>query len=80
MASQDIILDSNYDLLVEDGDFALGRSEEQEIDLILIAAPGIFVSIQQWESILLCGSGVRISTASYIRRLKPSSGMMALRM
>lgn len=42
MASQDIILDSNYDLLVEDGDFALGRSEEQEIDLILIAAPGNF--------------------------------------
>lgn len=36
----DILLDSNYDLLVENGDWAVGESTRQHQALILLCEPG----------------------------------------
>lgn len=40
MASQDLLLDDNYDLMVINGDLAIGLSEQQHIALIVVTAPG----------------------------------------
>ena len=54
---QDILLDDNYDLLVQDGDFVVGDSEEQEIALLLMSSPG------EWKASPLTGFG-------WIKRIK----------
>jgi hypothetical protein len=40
MASQDLLLDNNYDLMVVNGDLVIGLSEQQHIALIVVTAPG----------------------------------------
>lgn len=40
MQAQDILLDVNFDLLIEGGDFAVGSSDEQSAALMVITAPG----------------------------------------
>jgi len=37
---QDILLDDELDLRIEDGDFVVGNSTQQEIECLLRAAPG----------------------------------------
>lgn len=36
----DILLDDNDDLLIQNGDFVIGESEQQEVEAILRAYPG----------------------------------------
>jgi len=55
--AKDILLDDNYDLLVQDGDFVVGESEAQEMALILMSSPG------EWKASPLTGFG-------WIRRIK----------
>lgn len=38
--AQDIMLDDDGDLLIENGDFVIGKSKQQEINSILKLAPG----------------------------------------
>lgn len=37
---QDVILGSNHDLKIHNGDFAIGDSTEQNVELIFISTPG----------------------------------------
>jgi hypothetical protein len=39
---QDILLDENLDPIIKNGDFVIGPSDDQHIELILRAAPGHF--------------------------------------
>lgn len=39
---KDIKLADDLDLLVENGDFVIGTSDEQELSALLLSAPGIF--------------------------------------
>lgn len=42
MASTDILLNSSYDLQIANGDFVIGDSEAQHVELILLANKGDF--------------------------------------
>ena len=42
MKAQDILLDLNYDLLIQNGDLVIGESDEQSAALIVVSAPGHF--------------------------------------
>jgi hypothetical protein len=53
MISYDLILDLNNDLIIENGDFAIGQSDDQNIEALLLAEKGQF-----YEYILL-GYGIR---------------------
>ena len=48
----DIILDTDYDITIEDGDFKLDESVQQEVECILKAKPGQYY---QWP---LLGVGI----------------------
>ncbi|MEO0075648.1 MAG: oxidase [candidate division WOR-3 bacterium] len=37
---KDLLLDENNDLKIENGDFVIGQSDQQHIELILRSAPG----------------------------------------
>ena len=39
---KDIKLENDLDLLVENGDFVIGTSDEQELSALLLSSPGIF--------------------------------------
>lgn len=52
---QDILLDSNYDILTEDGDFLIGESTVQHQQLLLVCNkgdfkenPAICVGVARW--------------------------------
>lgn len=62
----DILLDDDYDLLVKDGDFVIGESTAQEIDLILRSEPG------HWRDNLLLGFGL-------IKRIKSAQDKLQLK-
>lgn len=57
MISKDFIFDENEDLQIEDGDFAIGQSDDQNIEAIILAEKGQF-----YESLLL---GYGIYTRQY---------------
>lgn len=40
MNTQDILLQTDYDLAIEDGDFVVGESDNQHIELIINTATG----------------------------------------
>lgn len=42
MISNDLVLDLNNDLIIEDGDFFIGQSDDQNIEAILLAEKGQF--------------------------------------
>ena len=42
MISYDLVLDLNNDLKIENGDFAIGQSDDQNIEAILLAEKGQF--------------------------------------
>lgn len=42
MAIKDIIIDDNFDLIIENGDFKVSESDQQHIQLICITAIGSF--------------------------------------
>ena len=48
----DILLDENYDLFIEDGDFSFGASAEQETEQIILSLPG------EWKQNPLTGFGI----------------------
>lgn len=50
---QDILLDADFELLIERGDFVVGESKEQHIALILDSMPGA------WKQSPLLGVGIR---------------------
>lgn len=50
---QDILLDADFELLIERGDFVVGESKEQDIALILDSMPGA------WKQHPLLGVGIR---------------------
>lgn len=52
MAIQDILLDENGDLLIENGDFVVGPSDNQHIALIINTWLG------DWKQFPLCGLGI----------------------
>lgn len=52
MISKDLTLDSNNDLTIDNGDFAILQSDDQNIEAILLAEPGQFY---QWP---LLGYGI----------------------
>lgn len=52
MNVQDILLDDNYDLLVKNGDFVVGDSDQQSADLIFQTYIG------HWKENMLVGVGV----------------------
>jgi len=49
----DIKLDNNYDLAIENGDFVIGESTTQHINLIALAAKG------EWRETPLIGADIR---------------------
>jgi hypothetical protein len=38
----DILLNSEFDLDIQDGDFVIGRSDEQQQEILMLATPGDF--------------------------------------
>ena len=52
MISKDFIFDDNDDFIIEDGDFAVGQSDDQNIEAIILAEKGQF-----YENLLL-GYGI----------------------
>jgi hypothetical protein len=42
MISNDLILDLNNDLIIESGDWAIGQSDDQNIEAIMLAEKGQF--------------------------------------
>ena len=62
----DILLDENFDLRIENGDFVVGESAGQEAKLLLLYAPGnlrpdplIGVGIKRWLNSAMTGAGKR---------------------
>jgi len=53
MISYDLILDSNNDLILENNDFAIGQSDDQNIEAIMLAEKGQFYEFP------LLGYGIR---------------------
>lgn len=49
---QDFIIDDNYDLVIKNGDFAIGDSNSQEIDLLTRSFKG------DWKQYPLLGAGL----------------------
>ena len=37
---QDLVLDENYDLVIENGDFKISDSQSQSVELLLLSKPG----------------------------------------
>ena len=58
MAVSDIILDDNYDLVIENGDFKVSDSDNQHIELLCITALG------HWKQHPLIGVGITQYIAS----------------
>ncbi len=52
MERTDILLDENNDYLAVDGDFAVGKSDEQHVSLLLSSTPG------SWRRTPLVGVGL----------------------
>lgn len=52
MDANDILLDDSYDLMIENGDFKIGFSEDQHISLILLSDKG------SWRQSPLSGVGL----------------------
>lgn len=53
MISNDLILDTNNDLTIENGDFTIGQSDDQNIEAIMISEKGQFYEFP------LLGYGIR---------------------
>ncbi len=49
---QDILLDSNYDLAVQNGDFATGESADQDVEQIVLSQKG------EWKQYPVVGFGI----------------------
>jgi len=49
---KDIMLDEDFDLLIENGDFVIGESFEQEVTLIVQSTKG------EWKNQPLIGAGI----------------------
>jgi len=64
MISYDLVLDLNNDLKIEDGDFAIGQSDDQNIEAILLAEKGQFYQFP------LLGYGIKRKLYGSFYRLK----------
>jgi hypothetical protein len=56
--TQDILIDDTGDLIIENGDFKLGPSDEQHVILIVNTMPG------SWKRYPICGVGIIQYSAS----------------
>lgn len=63
MISYDLVLDLNNDLIIENGDWYIGQSDDQNIEAILLAEKGQF-----YETVLL-GYGIRKKLNSPFNKL-----------
>lgn len=64
----DLLLDEDFDLLVKDGDFVVGDSKQQDIELILVHNKGAFFNTPTVGVGVLAAGNRRITNVDDIMR------------
>jgi hypothetical protein len=66
----DILLTEDYDLQIENGDFAVGKADQQNVQIIFLAHPG---EVKEWPMLGFGASKYlksRVTQAKFYRDLK----------